>query len=126
MYNSATKKLLLVDWEVVGLGSGPQDCAQFCISHMYPAERKMWETQLINAYYKELTCCVGSRVSPEDYSLENCWTDYIYGGAERWVWLLALLTSMCPDIWVQYFHDQLADFLLHHGVTSNKIGMPRV
>jgi thiamine kinase-like enzyme len=34
MWDNAASRLVLLDWEVVGLGSGPQDLAQFLISHM--------------------------------------------------------------------------------------------
>lgn len=115
--------LVLLDWEAVGAGSGPQDLAQYVISHMYPAERRAWESDLLAAYHESL---VAGGVNGEEYTLEKCRADYVAGGVGRWVWLLALLTSMCPDDWVQFFHDQLAAFIEDHGVTPENIVMPRV
>jgi len=33
-------QLLIVDWEQVGVGSGPQDLGQYAISHMPPTTRR--------------------------------------------------------------------------------------
>ena len=41
----------LLDWEMVGLGSGPQDLGQYVISNMDPVERKECERELIEAYH---------------------------------------------------------------------------
>jgi len=60
------------------------------------------------------------------YTWEECWDEYIAGGCERWVWLLALISGMCPDALTQYFHDQLAAFMTDHKVSAESIGMPRV
>mmetsp|Transcript_4483 Transcript_4483/g.7330 ORF Transcript_4483/g.7330 Transcript_4483/m.7330 type:complete len:446 (+) Transcript_4483:69-1406(+) len=64
-------------------------------------------------------------VAAVEYTWEMCVQDYIRGGSERWVWLLCLLSGMCPDPMVQYFHDQFEAFCKHHGVTPASIGMPR-
>jgi hypothetical protein len=112
-----------VDFEMVGLGSGPQDIAQYLISHMSPDKRRECEHRLVRDYYFHLT---GGDLHPRDYSLEQCWADYRHGGAERWVWLLLLLTTMCPDSMVQYFHDQLMAFTADHCIDETNVGMPRV
>ncbi|KAJ1561778.1 hypothetical protein HK096_003352 [Nowakowskiella sp. JEL0078] len=117
------ESLVLLDWEAVGLGSGPQDCAQYVISHMYPEERRLWEDELISSYYSVL---IAGGVNTKDYSLNKCRADYVAGGVGRWVWLLALLTGMCPDSWVQFFHDQLLAFIIDHNITPDNIVMPRV
>lgn len=119
-------ELLILDWEVVGLGSGPQDCAQFVISHMYPEERRRWEKELVTTYYSDLTNNDGGRVNPNDYTLDHCWRDYVAGGVGRWAWLLPLLSEMCTAPWTQFFHDQVLSFIRDHSVTPSNIPMPRV
>ena len=135
--------VVLVDWEMVGLGSGPQDCGQFLISHMEPAARRACEERLTRQYHHALEAGrqaahdarrgrgddggSGTAGSPlEPYTWESCWSDYVSGGSERWVWLLAVLASSCPPPVTQYFADQLASFLVDHGITPENIGMPRV
>merc|ERR1712232_1392864 len=49
-----TSTIRFLDWEMVGLGSGPQDLGQYVISNMDPTERKECELELIRAYYHEL------------------------------------------------------------------------
>lgn len=114
--------IVLLDYEVVGLGSGPQDLSQFLISHMTPEARRQCEERLLRKYYSVLS----ETVDGSAYTWEQCWADYVLGGVERWVWLLCILTAMCPDKMVQYWHDQLLAFILDHGITPANIGMPRV
>eukprot|EP01038_Epipyxis_sp_PR26KG_P005120 gene5120-7133_t len=136
---SNSSRSVLLDWEAVGVGSGPQDIAQYLISHMDPITRKENENELVQIYYNTLISTVSDvkslvddsieqkcRVDSEKYKLEDCWYDYRQGGVRRWVWLLALLSGMCPDPMVQYFHDQLEAFMIDHNVTTDNIGMPRV
>eukprot|EP01034_Spumella_vulgaris_P024503 gene24503-30857_t len=121
---------VILDWEVVGLGSGPQDLAQYLISHASPADRRAHEEALVRDYYSVLTTAAEGEdrkvVDAAQYTFEQCWKDYVSGGTERWVWLFAYLTGLCPDNMNQYFHDQLSAFMVDHGVTPENIGMPRV
>lgn len=118
----------LLDWEMVGVGCGPQDLGQYVISHVEPSERRLWETRALKAYHDELvkhwpqTCDRHS----DSYSMDQCHHDYVIGGTERWIWLLLALSASCPPPVTQYFHDQVAAFVLDHDVTSAKVGAPRV
>ncbi|KAI8896122.1 kinase-like domain-containing protein [Globomyces pollinis-pini] len=123
MWSRNHDTVVVVDWEVVGFGSGPQDCAQFLISHMYPSERKEVEMGLLQDYYDVL---VESGVDKSSYSFDQCKYDYVSGGVGRWIWLLGILCGMCPDEWIQFFHDQLYSFIKDHSVTPQNIPMPRV
>lgn len=122
---------VILDWEVVGVGSGPQDLSQFLISHAAPAERRLHEDALVREYYACLTGAgkysedASKKVDAATYSWEECWHDYIHGGIERWVWLFAYLTGLCPDNMNQYFHDQLDAFMKDHNITAENIGLPR-
>lgn len=127
MWNFKDKHIVLFDFEVVGLGSGPQDLGQFMISHTEPEERKRIEEELVRRYYQELISRGDEEVLNEtSYSWDNCWRDYVEGGCERWVWLLALLSGICTDKIVQYFQDQVSAFMEDHQITPDNIGMPRV
>ncbi len=89
---------------------------------MEPATRREIEHKLLHVYYETLTA--SDRVT--SYSYEDCYADYVSGGACRWIWLLMLLSAMCPDKMVQTFHDQVLHFLRDHNVTPETIAMPRV
>lgn len=120
---------LMLDWEMVGLGNGPQDLAQYLISHMNPALRRECEEELLQAYYAVLTDPAlpgNSELTPAAYPYEQCKADYVTGGAQRWVWFMGYLSALCPDNMVQYFADQTAAFLQDHGITAETIGQPRV
>jgi hypothetical protein len=127
-----THNLMLLDWELVGLGSGAQDVGQYMISHLNPKKRKQVEESLVRLYYHQLLSFgINDAHRGEEqqmhYSWELCWQEYVYGGTEKWIWLLALLSgSMLPDPVMQYFHDQTEAFARDHGVTAEKIGMPRL
>ncbi|KAI9030212.1 kinase-like domain-containing protein [Hyaloraphidium curvatum] len=115
---------VLVDWEMVGVGSGPQDLAQYLISHMDPAVRRENERELLEGYYKELLAASDGRITAESYPFEACMRDYVQGGVARWVWMLPMCTRL-PAPLVQYFQDQLAAFAFDHGVTPENVPMPR-
>lgn len=122
--------IVLLDWENVGIGSGPQDLGQYVISHMAPADRRLCEMQLLRLYYHELCSYIKASSSDSttilNYSWDDCLSEYVRGGVERWVWLLALLSAMCPDPMVQFFHDQVEAFARDHKVTTETIDMPRL
>jgi hypothetical protein len=117
------RRLAVLDFEAVGLGSGPQELAQFLISHMAPAARRACEAPLLREYHDELLRAGGARVA---LTWRACQEEYVAGGAERWVWLLAVLAAACPPDMVRFWAAQLDAFLEDHGVTAESVGMPRV
>jgi hypothetical protein len=130
-----THNLVLLDWELVGLGSGAQDIGQYMISHLNPRKRNEVEESLVRLYHHQLLSFGindphhrhhSRDGEPMPYTWELCWQEYVYGGTEKWIWLLALLSGMLPDPVMQYFHDQTEAFARDHGVTAEKIGMPRL
>lgn len=129
MYRPSDDSIILLDWEYCGLGSGPQDLAQFMISHVNRETRKEIETELLVKYYDCLTSVGDTRVDKSEYTFEMCRREYIFGGAERWFWLLAfLLNTQMPPVAKQYFHDIVARFVNDYSdeLTTATIGMPRV
>lgn len=125
---NSSHNLMLLDWELVGLGSGAQDVGQYFISHLNPKQRKEIEENMVRIYYNQLISYgINEKVNHDlQYTWEMCWNEYIYGGIEKWIWLLALLSTMLPDPLMQYFHDQVEAFGHDHHVTPEKIGMPRL
>ena len=73
-------KLLLLDWENVGIGSGPQDIGQFLISHMDPLLRAKVEREVVEVYYTSLVTW-NPRIADE-MTIEQCWKEYIIGGGK--------------------------------------------
>mmetsp|Transcript_11563 Transcript_11563/g.42294 ORF Transcript_11563/g.42294 Transcript_11563/m.42294 type:complete len:388 (-) Transcript_11563:30-1193(-) len=117
-------EVFLVDFEMVGIGSGPQDLGQYMISHAGPIERKEMEEELVHMYYKTL-CSLNGDVAAS-MSWEDCWSEYVYGGIAKWLWMLPILVAMCPTQFTQFFHDQILDFLQTHNITPSNTPMPRV
>jgi thiamine kinase-like enzyme len=132
---------VFVDWEMAGVGSGAQDLAQYLISHMDPAERKTNENFFLHEYFETfnfyLNLNKGSNSSSNSsehkessmvYTFEKFKQDFVHGGVERWIWLLILLSSMCSDKMVRFFHDQVLAFVMDHVdvVNVDTVGMPRV
>lgn len=120
----------LVDWEVVGVGSGAQDIGQYMMSHMSPEARRSCEDRLLRGYYDKLqatiAACDAVREDRGEYTFEMCKREYVYGGVERWMFLLIILANMCPDAMQQFFLNQVEAFALDHGVTAESIGMSRL
>mmetsp|Transcript_76092 Transcript_76092/g.219760 ORF Transcript_76092/g.219760 Transcript_76092/m.219760 type:complete len:408 (+) Transcript_76092:75-1298(+) len=103
-------EIVLLDWEVVGVGSGPQDLGQYMISHSTPASRRALAPKMIAAYVAALAA------EGVETSVEAVMEEYVRGGLGRWLWLLPVCCSMEPA-WVQYFQDQVAAFIHDHGIT---------
>lgn len=109
--------LVLLDWEVVGVGSGPQELGQFLISHTSPASRGPYFKEMVSTYVRDFTATVGpDTVAPSEADITH---ELVYGGLGRWVWLLAYIAgSGAPAVVTQFFHDQVWHFMEEHGVLS--------
>lgn len=125
MWNTSDGSIIrLLDWEMCGLGSGPQDLGQYVLSNMDPAERRPCERELVQAYYKEL---VQAGVKDESGDLwDYCWKEYTVGGVERWLWFLIYFVAQ-PEMtgWAQFFHNQIASFMEDHKMSADDITQPR-
>eukprot|EP00993_Chasmostoma_nieuportense_P003196 NODE_3931_length_872_cov_6.479195_g3776_i0.p2 GENE.NODE_3931_length_872_cov_6.479195_g3776_i0~~NODE_3931_length_872_cov_6.479195_g3776_i0.p2 ORF type:complete len:165 (-),score=42.02 NODE_3931_length_872_cov_6.479195_g3776_i0:72-566(-) len=114
----AGERMVLLDWEMVGVGSGPQDLGQFMLN-LDPLFRQQHERQLVEGYH---ACLTTHMDTPPSW--EACWCEYCFGAAEHWVWMFPFLAAM-PDRAVQFFHDQLDSFFRDHAITEANIGQPR-
>jgi len=115
-------RLVVLDMEVVGVGSGPQDLGQYAVSHADPAARRGFEDDVVALYHAELVRC---GVDGSSFGLEACREEYVRGGSERWMWLLAYIAGVCPEPLTHFLHDQVLAFCLDHGVTPETVGQPR-
>jgi len=120
LYDGDKNNLKFLDWEMVGVGSGPQELAQYLVSHMSPAKRRECESGLIKLYHDEL---IRNGV-PNTYTLADCTRDYVRGGSERWMWFLAYFLDFPQDV-MDYFCDQTLEFCKDHNVTCENIGQVR-
>lgn len=122
LYKEDDGQVLLVDWEAVGLGSGPQELGQFMISHTEPNLRAALEKQAVEDYYSELTA-----LNPQvAMTLEQCWQEYVAGGLGRWLFFLPYDGWGAPPAVSQYFCNQCLAFIKDHGVTPESVPMPRM
>lgn len=112
----------LLDWEMVGLGSGPQDLGQYVLSNMDPAERRACEEDLIKSYFEKLKRC-----GVKNVDWEYCWSEYKLGGLERWLWFLVYFVGQGGAMmeWAQFFHNQIASFMHDHKITAADLVQPR-
>lgn len=114
------RSVRLLDWEMCGIGSGPQDLGQYVLSNMEPSVRRANERRLVEAYFEELT------KSGVDIDWKYCWDEYRIGGVERWLWFLVYFLGQ-PSMkgWAQFFHDQIAAFVHDHGLKESDITQAR-
>jgi thiamine kinase-like enzyme len=122
LWLQSDQSVRLIDWEMVGIGSGPQDLGQYVISNMDPDVRRSCESELIQSYWNELQL-----LGVSDLPWEYCWHEYTVGGLERWLWfLLYFLDKDGPlEKWAQFFHDQISAFMHDHKMTVDMITQPR-
>jgi len=107
----------LVDWSEISVYCPFTDLAQFMISHVTTELRREHELRIFTAYYNRL---VERGVSPKTFPIEACWARYKAGGIEKWTSMLIIMASFnLPDAAIQWFHDQVHDFIEDHGGEKN-------
>lgn len=124
--------LILLDWEVVGVGSGPQDIGQYLISHLETQGAHGMLDEITSVYRKTLIETIDAatnatfHLSEEVPSLGDLQREIIYGGLERWIWLYGYMCGMeIPAIYMQFFHDQVYGWILANKISAEGVGMPR-
>jgi len=110
----------VVDFEMVGVGNGPQELAQFLISHMEPALRRSMEHDLLTSYHRTLL-----QHGVSNYDFAACYKDYVEGGVCRWVWMVVWMSDLLPKEMEEYFNAQTYAFCVDHNVTAATIRQPR-
>jgi len=126
---TASAKLRLIDFEMVGVGSPTQDLGQWMISHFEPKARRACEKELLTAYHADIQDILhqtGKEAEASAFTFDACWAEYVAGGAGRWVWFVPVLVTMTPPPMGQFFADQLAAFLHDHVPNPLDSPMPRV
>lgn len=128
--NKTSSSVCFLDWEMVGLGSGPQELGQYVISNMNPVERKACEKELVEAYMEALKKHMKRVHHIEQSFIESitwdyCWKEYKIGAVERWIWFLVYFVGNQLGNWAQFFHDQLSCFIQDHGLLPTDITQPR-
>eukprot|EP01133_Synstelium_polycarpum_P008359 gene8359-9817_t len=109
--NTDQSPFYLVDWSEVGVGCPFTELSQFMISNVPTDIRRSYELNLFRIYWERL---VELGVSTEHYQFDACYERYILGGIERWIQMFTLMGAALPTNAVEYFHNQVADFILDH------------
>lgn len=125
MVRTKDGEVVLLDLELVGIGSGPQDPAQYVMSHVSPAHFQEVVDTALRAYYDELhsTWAVidegdeDKRKAREEYDFEKCLQDYVVGGLGKWLWLMVVMSkgkaaAILPPKMMGYFVEQVSCELL--------------
>jgi len=113
MISTETNTITLLDFEMVGVGMGPQDCAQLVMSHLPPDCFGHAAEVALSAYYRELTS--GSNgVDAATYTFDQCLGEYTDEGLGKWLWFLIILKNVMPPPMISYFAAQVDAFATHH------------
>ncbi|EFA82136.1 hypothetical protein PPL_05041 [Heterostelium album PN500] len=111
--NSSDKPpFYLVDWAGVGVFCPFTDLAQFVISNVEISYRQMNEERILRLYWNKLIS--NGVINARDYPFHKCYERYILGGTERWLQMFTLMAPSIPDFAVEYFHNQVASFIVDH------------
>lgn len=114
-------RVKFLDWEVVGVGSGPQDLGQFLLSHAEPQFRQAHDKRLVRAYFDELLLA-----NPAiEMTFEECWSEYTFGGAARFLWFSGFGAKFWPPKMASFFCNQTLSFLHDYGITAENVPQPR-
>ena len=91
--------------------------------------RRESEKALVDGYHATLVSHLDAEPRTKDraqtLSKDDCWREYVDGGAGRWIWFLPVLAESQSAPAAQFFHDQLAAFLKDHVLDPKDAPMPR-
>ena len=76
----------LIDFEMVGVGSGAQELGQYMISHITPELRRAKATDWVRGYHNTLIAVLrgrGLKKEADAYTFDACFSEHIAGGAGR-------------------------------------------
>lgn len=124
MWSDSLQTVKMLDWEMVGIGSGPQELGQFVISHLEPSFRAAHEAAFLADYHAQLAAVCPAVAS--SYSLNDCRAEYVAGGLGRWFWFLGWMSTSMPAPILRFFNSQVLAFAEHHQVTPEAVSMPRI
>jgi hypothetical protein len=104
----------LLDWEMVGVGSGAAELAHWMLSHLAPAERRAIEEPLVREYHRVFARAFQAAHGLPAIGWDECWREYRMGGAARWIYLLSTMLPSLPRPLADFFHGQLSAFIADH------------
>jgi len=121
MVDPDTVRIALVDWEVVGIGSGPQDVGQYMTSHFTEEQFNTVALPAVAAYVQRLIETIalssgGGDVHKYVASADLRGTigrEIVVGALGRWAWLLGVMggmESISLDS-MRYFNSQVDAFM---------------
>eukprot|EP00744_Colponema_vietnamica_P012913 GILI01018118.1.p1 GENE.GILI01018118.1~~GILI01018118.1.p1 ORF type:complete len:514 (-),score=142.70 GILI01018118.1:141-1682(-) len=123
----APYRVALVDWEVVGIGSGPQDIGQYMTSHFTQEQFSTIATKAVTAYADALIAVIAPKSEAETATLrKSIFKEVCLGGLGRWAWLNGLMGGMeaIPLGAMQYFVDQVDLFMKWCMSEASILGVP--
>lgn len=122
MWDPKTKSILMIDMEFTGIGIGPADLMTFLTIRAVPEFRKKHERAMVELYYERLIA--SGRVTPESYTMEQCWDDYVFEGAARYVFYMPLFTlNWHLRVMTQEAFDRFEAFCVDHGINGENMRM---
>jgi hypothetical protein len=111
----AVPLIYMCDWSEFSIWEPTADLAQTIVSDVKPSVFIGATKELVASYYSTLVK-LNPSIAEQGYTFEECWASYCRSGAEKWIWLLALMAGhpKMPPVAVQYFHDQVKFFVENH------------
>lgn len=113
IWDPSKSKLVLIDFEMMGLGSGPTDLAIWIAVRSSPAWRRKYEKEFVELYYETLISWgeKSGKLSRESYTLEQCWYQYKFDGAAKLLMYFLLLPVLSNDHFTKDMEVGLKAFL---------------
>jgi len=117
MYDPTQKKIIMVDYELCGIGNPMADVATYLIMRFEPEQRKEMEGELVKCYYDALM----KTGKVTGYTWEKCWEDYLFFGANKFMFYVPLMGAYAPCVTVNYIGGHWGAFLADQNFDATKI-----
>lgn len=129
---SSIGKCLLLDWEMCGVGNGPEDIMWYLVFHMDPALRRQCESRILKQYYDTLTQSRGpsdtqsDTINTDTYTYDEFMKEYLACGSGRLMYIMGFACDLTmPVETMQRFIDLVAAMIKDHDITPENVDMFR-
>eukprot|EP01059_Diplonema_ambulator_P030674 TRINITY_DN5343_c0_g1_i1.p1 TRINITY_DN5343_c0_g1~~TRINITY_DN5343_c0_g1_i1.p1 ORF type:complete len:410 (+),score=156.06 TRINITY_DN5343_c0_g1_i1:50-1279(+) len=123
MFINKDGDLRLCDWCDISVWNPMRDVSQFIISDLKIKEHGASFPDLLKLYRSTLQ---DLGVDLSAYPYEESWKDFVAYGISRWVYFIPIMDAFpnVPDKLLEYFSNQMLDFLEATGCTEDETSFP--
>ena len=126
MWDYTKKQVVLIDFEIMGIGIGPMDLCNFIYFARPNCDwLEKYEKELVEIYYQALLESAakadGAVCTAESYPIEQCWKDYARYGFCKVIFYAICSTAMFGNHFTEDTQEVLLYLINKHNITPENV-----